>query len=413
MAVDLKHEGLLVRIPESHLPDGFDPDEESFSLVPGGADLLLLRRRKRSEKPNERQVPRLWGDVAATAVPDILLLPFLNRLTGMLAFDLADAKKTVYYSAGEIVFAQSSLAHDRLGETLVRMGKISDEQLHAAARQITADRKLGKILVESKLISAKDLFDGVRRQTLDIIASLFHYREGKFVFWETSLEGQNVVSLQLETREVLIDGMLGELGLGRDTSADQVFPAFRGRVTSADLNGEERQIFSLIADSRSLAAILEQSGLGEMQTLRVVFQMARRGLISFSARQTLPTPPNQMTSRLERTVMDFNSIFMDVFSILQAKIRGVDILGRMNSFFENMPDDVALVFQNISFLDDGSLPLARVLDNLNKIQREDRLALAVKAFNELLYFTIFEMKNFLSRDDAERLMEIVQNMELF
>src|SRR5690606_27423114 len=109
-----------------------------------------------------------------------------------------------------------------------------------ASRKITAENKLGKILVDGGLISAKELFDGVRQQTVDIIYSLFHYREGKFNFFETNLEQRNIVMLALETREIIVEGMLRELGVA-DFPRRNVYPVLNGRAVNLELNTEERE----------------------------------------------------------------------------------------------------------------------------------------------------------------------------
>lgn len=413
MPLDTKHEGLLVRIPENLLPQGFDAENESFSLSFSGADLLILKRRKKNEKPGERNVVRLWGDLASFAVPDILLLLLSNHSSGMLSFDLPDSHKSVYVKNGELVFAQSSLADDRLGECLVRMGKITQGELERASRSITAENKLGKILVDSKLISAKELFDGVRQQTVDIIYSLFHYRDGKFNFFETDIEQRSIVLLALETHDIIVEGMLRDLGVA-DFPLRNVYPVLSGRAVNLELNSEERQLHALVSEGNSVAEICERLGMGDLHALRLLFRFRRRGLIDIAHRDHKVNASVQGgINKLSRTVSDFNSIFMDVFSILNVKVRGVDVLGRLNSFFDQMPPEIADVFEQVRFLEDGSLPTDRVLENLQQLERDDKVALAIKAFNELLYFTLFEMRNFLSHEDAERLMEIVQNMELF
>jgi hypothetical protein len=413
MATDTKHEGLLVRIPENLLPQGFDPDQESFSLSFSGADLLILKRRYKNERPSERQVVRLWGDMASFSVPDVVMLVANNHMTGLLSFDFEDAHKVVYFRHGDMISASSNRKDDRLGETLVRMGKITLGDLDRAAKQITADRKLGKILVDSGLITAKELFDGVRQQTLDVIYSLFTYRDGKFNFMETDVDKQNVISLALETREVVTEGMLRDLGVA-DFPLRMFYPVFTGSEPTFDLNNDERKLRTFIRDGMSVEEIDKAFGRGLLITLRLLFRYKRRGLIDIVHREPRKEALRAAgPNKLERTVTDFNSIFMDVFSILQVKVQGVDVLGRLNSFFASMSPDIAEIFDQVRFQSDGSLPIAQVLSNLQAIERDDKVALAIKAFNELLYFTLFEMRNYLSHEDAERLMEIVQNMELF
>ncbi len=410
-----KQDGLLIRIPEHLLPENFDSQAEYFSLSFSGSELLILKRRRRDEKPGDRQIVRLWGDLARFAVPDLLQLLFDNHQTGLLSFDLPEGvHKVVYLQNGDPVFARSSRPEDRLGETLLRMGKVTVAELEEAAVDGDEERLIGKRLVESGVITPKELFDGVRQQTLDILFGLFGEHEGNFNFFEAQVEHQpGVVVLNLAMRPVLVEGLKHRLGVrDRALSWHSLFPRFTGRANNLEMNSEERKLFAGITGGLSMAELVDNFGGDELQTLRILFHLARQGLVSIEHHAERPASRTNQ-NRLETTVSDFNSIFMDVFSILQAKVQGVDVRARLNSFFDNMPTEIAEVFDSVRFELDGSLPIDIVLGNLQYIERDDKVALAIKAFNELLYFILFEMRNYLSREDAERLMEIVQNMELF
>ncbi len=410
MGIEPKQDGLLVRIPEKLLPAGFDTAAESFAITFSGSELVILRRKPKGAPLVARQGVRLWGDLASFRFADVLQLLFNNHQTGILSVELPDARKTVYFHHGDAVFAQSSLADDRLGEYLLGIGKISRREFDGASKLISGDRKLGKILVDLGAITAKELFDGVRGQAEHIIYSLFECRGGKFSFFESGLDPEKVVALNLETREILVEGLRRELGIS-GMPYETVFPVWVGRAANLELNIEERNLQNAVSSGDSIRDMIERLEFGELQTLRLLSSFLQADLIRITERA--PEPSLTGSNKLEQTVSDFNSIFMDVFSILNVKVEGVDVLGRLNSFFEDMPADVALVFDGVRFQLDGSLDTLRVLANLHGMERSDRVGLAIKAFNELLYFIVFEMRNYLSHDDAERLMEIIQNMELF
>ena len=93
-----------------------------------------------------------------------------------------DVKKCIYMKNGQIVFATSTSSTDRLGEILVRTGKLTRENLEHAIRIYKKNaglKKLGAILVENGLIASKDLFGGLKVQVKDIIFSLFLLGRGR------------------------------------------------------------------------------------------------------------------------------------------------------------------------------------------------------------------------------------------
>ena len=57
-------------------------------------------------------------------------------------------EKSVRVQEGRLVFAHSSSRDDRLGEVLLRQGRITLHQYVAAGRAISKGKRLGAILVE-------------------------------------------------------------------------------------------------------------------------------------------------------------------------------------------------------------------------------------------------------------------------
>ena len=54
--------------------------------------------------------------------------------TGILEVSSRQAGKGIYFRAGQVVFASSNLEEDRLGESLIRLGRISRADFAAAYR---------------------------------------------------------------------------------------------------------------------------------------------------------------------------------------------------------------------------------------------------------------------------------------
>jgi hypothetical protein len=108
--------------------------------------------------------------------------------TGVLTLRAGAVTKSIYVKEGQIIFATSTEPHDRLGEILVKSGKITRDHLEQALQIYQKSgglKKLGAILVEKGFLPPKELFDGLKIQVKEIILSLFLWSSGEYRFEES------------------------------------------------------------------------------------------------------------------------------------------------------------------------------------------------------------------------------------
>jgi Domain of unknown function (DUF4388) len=144
------------------------------------------------------------GTIQNTPLADILEDLRTKRFSGTLVVRRENVSKNIYLKEGQIVFASSTEMRDRLGETLVRLGKISPEQLDKALLQYNKHagiKKFGSILVENGTIPPKELFNGLKLQVREIIISLFLWSEGEYRI-EASLPA-DVIALQIDFQSLI------------------------------------------------------------------------------------------------------------------------------------------------------------------------------------------------------------------
>lgn len=146
----------------------------------------------------------LSGNIQNSPLPDILQQLRHSKATGTLTVRSGDIVKSIYIKNGQIVFASSTDADDRLGEILVKCCNLTRENLEQALRLYKKNaglKKLGSILVENGLVSPKDLFQGLKTQVKDIIYSLFLWGEGEYQF-EDRLS-PDVIQLRIDIQELI------------------------------------------------------------------------------------------------------------------------------------------------------------------------------------------------------------------
>ena len=141
---------------------------------------------------------------------DVYLSEVLKQLqsakaTGALALEQTDQAKSIYLKEGQIVFASSNLEDDRLGEMLLKAGKLTREQYEKSVAALKATgKRQGAVLVELGFLTPKELFEGLKYQVLEIIYGLFLWTEGRYRFVEGNLPRQ-VIPLEIDLTTLLTE----------------------------------------------------------------------------------------------------------------------------------------------------------------------------------------------------------------
>jgi len=115
--------------------------------------------------------------------------------------------RTVFFDAGDIVFAQSTFPADRLTSLLVERGKLTQAQLDYALANLKQGMSIGKNLIEMGFITQRDLLDMARLQVERVVYGAMETHEEKPEFKERELES-SVVRLPMDTDLLLLNGLL-------------------------------------------------------------------------------------------------------------------------------------------------------------------------------------------------------------
>jgi tetratricopeptide (TPR) repeat protein len=148
------------------------------------------------------------GNIKEFSIPRILLYLNRNRKTGTLIITTSTFTKKVYMDKGDAIFASSTFEDDRLGEMLVKAGKITIQQLEESVELLKSKKKRqGAILVELGYLTPKDLFWGVKYQVKEIIHSLFALHDAKYEFIEGDLPKNEVITLKMSMGNLIYEGV--------------------------------------------------------------------------------------------------------------------------------------------------------------------------------------------------------------
>ncbi len=123
--------------------------------------------------------------------------------TGTLALRRNGVVKALYIKNGELVFATSTMKSDRLGETLVRHGVISQAALEATTQAMReSGKREGETLVDMGVLAPKALFEGLKLQVEEVVISVFLWEEGEYRFIPGPLPS-HVIPLPIQLDKLL------------------------------------------------------------------------------------------------------------------------------------------------------------------------------------------------------------------
>ena len=149
------------------------------------------------------------GSLKEASLPDVLQLLALGKKTGCLSVTDRTNLGNIYFDKGWICYASIVNRRDRLGDMLVKSGKITHEQLEQAIEQQTKERqnKLGRLLLESGAITEADLERCVQIQVEEAVYYLFTWTQGSFRFdADVKPEGEDTILLLINPESLLLEG---------------------------------------------------------------------------------------------------------------------------------------------------------------------------------------------------------------
>ncbi|MHB1222935.1 MAG: DUF4388 domain-containing protein [Gemmatimonadaceae bacterium] len=240
------------------------------------------------------------GPLRELGIHDVFQLLDLSRKTGALRVTsgLRDNEGTVYFDAGQVVYAAVRSNPHPLGAMLVRSGRITEAELaRARARQAEErdGRRLGQLLVDDGFISARELDRQLRLQIEAVVFELLSWREGFFSFVE-----QNVAEMPAEaTVRISAESLLMEAARRIDewsgiadrvpsldvvpvlTSVDDAATAGAAAGATADdrppldLRLEEWEVLAAVDGARDLRTIATVLGRSEFDVAKCAAELVR------------------------------------------------------------------------------------------------------------------------------------------
>lgn len=247
------------------------------------------------------------GDLADFGVPDLLYMVKMRGLTGRLMLQRGDDDAVLHFQDGRLVRVASARVSQHLGELLVYLGRLTEEQLGQAlalqsVRQET--EPLGALLIEHGLVTPEDLDDVLRCQAEEILYRVLAWSDGTFAYAAASETGPAVPLPEINVEKLILEAVRQ----GDEWEAiRQRIPSLDCRVTlvkrgtgplTLPLSLKESMVVASIArGATQLRAVAEATRLTEAELVRLVDEMVSRGVVEVAA----PVSPAVMPGRLSKS----------------------------------------------------------------------------------------------------------------
>jgi hypothetical protein len=341
------------------------------------------------------------GLIADLPLPVLLQHLRQTKATGILSVASGVARKAVYLKGGQVVFASSNQPNDRLGEILLREGKITVREYEASIKAITKGKRQGRVLVEMGALSPKDLWDGVQFYIREVVYSIFKWEEGLFHFEESDLPEKEKITVDLDVRELTVAGLrqVDPAGPIRHRFPDGALVL--ERVTEDEVGGLEAyegHVLSIIDGERSVLDVCRESEIGDTETLKALYAFLSAGLVRAKGRKVHTLDQDFVPEdTLYSVINSFNQKYAHVFKYMVGEV-GPIAENVLEKYLGGLRQSRADVFADVRLQKDGTLEPALVELNANKLEEEERRSLLVDALNELLYAELLAVKRTLGSD---------------
>lgn len=227
------------------------------------------------------------GSLREASLPDVLQLLAMGQKTGCLSVAHRHAFGNVFFEKGRICFASIINRRDRLGDILVKHGRLTHTELEdaIAAQGDQPQMRLGEILVTRDLIEREELHSYIKHQIEEAVYYLFTWTQGTFTFDpDVRPEHQDYI-VSINPESLLLEGArrVDEWSMieKKIPSLDLIFAldSFKLAEGAPGLTPEQELLVPLIDGQRDVVALIDESGLGEFEAGKALFGLATAGFL--------------------------------------------------------------------------------------------------------------------------------------
>lgn len=239
-------------------------------------------------------------DLSHTPIATTLWRLASDRKSGDLQVRAGKVVKTVFFDHGRVVFAASNVKKDRLGEALVAIGRITQDDFNRATSLFKDKKKprIGEALIAAGILEKQELGRSVARQVERIVLSLFTIEDGVAAFEERPCPIPLEFMVSLSIRRLLYQGIkamknreLVVAGLGDLDRRFQLAAVAPFDFDPEEASAEEKEILQQAKRQVTVRRLAWQPGGLASSRLKAVYALFAGGLLEEARLGDAPPPP--------------------------------------------------------------------------------------------------------------------------
>jgi len=235
----------------------------------------------------------LRSDLQTMGLPDVLQWIAAGRKTGTLHIERGSVQKRIIVREGNIFSSWSNDPRESLGQFLIRLSLVSEEQLFKALlAQEEQNTLIGSILIGDGILTEYDLKRALKLKAEETFYDLFLWPAGQFEFREGEVPPDVRITYETPVTPVILEGIRRVDEWKRIREA---FPNMETsfRVTgsdSASLAEAEKKALALAAEGHTIAQISLEIRCSEFESAALLFDLHKRGHLEVDETRTVETP---------------------------------------------------------------------------------------------------------------------------
>ena len=263
------------------------------SAIGTEGEIVWTDHRKTGIRVGVKITGALKGLLSDFKLADILIGLQRSYKTGILTVESSHIVKRVYVKNGDMIFAVSNQVEDRLGNLLLREGRITEKQSDHAVEELQKTRqRYGAVLVRLGYLNPQELVKVVRHQVEEVILSLFGLERGVFGFEEKPLPTEEIITLKLSAANIIYYGT--KKLHGSQFHENSLPPLDAVLCFSSDpldlfqdivLDESGKKVTSCIDGKTSIKDIISLTQIGHLEALKTICALLDVGMVKMDCKE--------------------------------------------------------------------------------------------------------------------------------
>jgi hypothetical protein len=325
------------------------------------------------------------GSLSAISMGELFGYLLSGVRSGRLTVTQRGARKQVALRDGQVTFAVSSEARERLGVAVVSLGMVSAEDVDRAAKAIRPGERLGGALTRLELMTPGQLYEAMVWLVKEIVLNLFDLTEGTFLFVEGAPARADAVKLPERTRDLVLSGILRAEELHR---LRRRWPNDARLRAAGTAEGAEEPLLEHAAAGGSVGELHAALGGAEYAFLSKVDELVGKGFLVHEVKEEpvrVPSVPSQ------GTVLDlYRNLVAELARALTSAGKGV---AGLRAYLGEPGPRLKKTFEGVTLTDDGVLDVARIQANLGGEEEAMVRAMTYEALDAFVSYSLFSAQN--------------------